>query len=463
MTNEELWRAALGELELSLSKANFTTWFKNTSISSVENDKIIISVPNVFTKTWFEKKYHEDIKKTLQKVVALPSVEIIYKVEPRFTLNANVVINHEPAVFQENYNAGIMPDVQVKKEATNRFGLNPKYLFETYIVGKGNELAHAACQAAAARPGKAYNPLYLYGGVGLGKTHLLHAVGHEILQVNPEASILYTTCEKFTNDFVSSVRRGKMDEFRDKYRKVDLLLIDDIQFITGKEGTAEEFFHTFNALHQSDRQIIISADRPPKGIPDLEQRLLSRFEWGMTADILAPDLETRTAILESKCQEKKYNLDKRIIQYIATNIQNNIRELEGVLTKIIAYHQLRNTPPSFDIIKNIVSGFVPNKTKRNITIKHLINIVCDFYNIEEADIMSETREKKISMPRQIIMFLMREEMKASFPHIGKEIGGRDHTTVLHAHKKITKELENNLQLKQELETLKQNIYSSAAM
>jgi chromosomal replication initiator protein len=426
-----------------------------------QDNKIIISVPNVFTKTWFEKKYHEDIKKTLQKLTSLPQIDLIYKVEPRYTLNNNIIISREPAVSQENINEiNEKIEVQQRKEAINKFGLNPKYIFETFIVGKGNELAHAACQAAAARPGKAYNPLYLYGGVGLGKTHLLHAVGHEIIRANPEAKVIYVACEKFTNDYVLSVRRGKMDEFREKYRKVDLLLIDDIQFISGKEGTAEEFFHTFNSLHQSDKQIIISADRPPKGIPDLEQRLLSRFEWGMTADILAPDLETRIAILESKCQEKKYNLDKRIIQYIAVNIQNNIRELEGVLTKIIAYHQLRNAAPSFEIIKNIVSGFVPNKTKKNITTKHLFSAICDFYNIEIQDLLSETREKKISLPRQILMYLMREELKSSLPSIGKELGGRDHTTVLHACKKIGKELENNLQMKQELETLKQNIYNS---
>ena len=457
MTNEELWQAALGELELSLSKANFTTWFKNTSVSSFENNSVIVSVPNTFTKTWLEQKYNDEIKKTLKKITARPAIDIIYKVEPRYSFNTNVVITKGPAPADQFIEK---PEEKQEKERLNRFGLNPKYTFDTFIVGKSNELAHAACQAAAARPGRAYNPLYLYGGAGLGKTHLLHAVGHEMLKANAEAKIIYCTCEKFTNEYIYSVGHKKMDEFRGKYRSADLLLIDDIQFLANKEGTTEEFFHTFNALHQTNRQIIITADRPPKMIPDLEDRLRSRFEWGMTADIAVPDLETRIAILDSKCQEKKYNLDKRILQYIALNVQNNIRELEGVLIKIIAYHQLRNTPPSFETIKNIVSGFAPAKTKKNITVKHLMDAICEFYTLEMDDLLSQTREKRISLPRQILMYLMREELKHSFPSIGRELGGRDHTTVMHACTKITKESENNIQLKQEIETLKQNIYSS---
>lgn len=461
MTNEELWQAALGELELSLSKANFTTWFKNTAISSFENDCAIISVPNTFIKTWLEQKYNNEIKKTLKKIANRPAVEIIYKVEPRYSFNTNLIITKEP---MESVAPFILRNEEKQeKEALNKFGLNPKYTFEMFIVGKGNELAHAACQAASARPGRAYNPLYIYGGAGLGKTHLLHAVGHEMLKANGEAKIIYATCEKFTNDFIHAVRYKKMEEFRDKYRAADLLLIDDIQFLINKEGTQEEFFHTFNALHQTDRQIIITADRPPKAIPDLEDRLRSRFEWGMTADIAVPDLETRIAILEAKCQEKKYNLDKRIIQYIALNVQNNIRELEGVLIKIIAYHQLRNAPPAFEIIKNIVSGLAPIKNKKNITGKHLIDAVCEFYGIEFNELVGKTREKKISQPRQILMYLMRGELKQSFPSIGKELGGRDHTTVMHACNKIEQAVEINIQLKQELETLKQNIYNSGVM
>lgn len=454
LNNQELWQAALGELELTLSKANFTTWFKNTSIFKLEENRVIINVPNNFTKTWLERKYNDDIKKTLQKLIGQSLVNIIYKVEPRY-IQTNIILTKEA---KSNLNETL--ETPQKRERLNRFGLNPKYTFDTFIVGKSNELAHAACQAVAARPGKAYNPLFLYGGVGLGKTHLLHAVGHELLKKNSETKILYATCEKFINDYTNAIRFKKMKEFKDKYRGVDLLLIDDIQMLANKEGSQEEFFHTYNVLHQSDRQIIISCDRPPKEIPGIEERLESRLGWGMVADISSPDLETRIAILESKCQEKKYNLDKRILQYIAINIQSNIRELEGVLTKIIAYHQLRNAVPSSEIIKNIVSGFAPINTKKNITSKHLINTICDFYNLELDEIMGKTREKRISMPRQILMYLMRKEIKGSYPTIGKELGGRDHTTVMHAYKKIEKGIENNIQLKQEVETIKQNIYNS---
>lgn len=457
MNNDDLWQAALGELELSLSKANFTTWFKNTSISSCENNAVIISVPNNFTKSWLEQKYNNEIKKTLKKLLNQLTVDIIYKVEPKYLITANMIINKESPEIQRPFQAPAEP--QPQRESLTKHGLNLKYVFDTFIVGKGNELAHAACQASAARPGRAYNPLYLYGGVGLGKTHLLHAVGHELVKNNPETKIIYATCEKFTNDYIHSVRYKKMDDFRAKYRGADLLLIDDIQFITGKEGTQEELFHTFNALHQTNKQIIFTADRAPKAIPDLEQRLLSRLEWGMTADLSAPDLETRIAILEAKCQEKRYNLDKRILQYIASNIQNNVRELEGVLTKIIAFHQLKNSTPSLETIKNIVLGFAPTKTRKNITAQHLINAICDFYSLETEELTGKTREKRVSLPRQILMYLLRAELKHSFPSIGKVLGGRDHTTAMHAHNKIEKETENNIQLKQELETIKQNIYN----
>ncbi|MBU4421880.1 chromosomal replication initiator protein DnaA [Candidatus Parcubacteria bacterium] len=455
MNNDELWQSALGELELTLSKANFTTWFKNTSISSFEKNNIIIAVPNAFTKSWLEQKYNEEIKKTLQKLTGQPLLGLIYKVEPRYSLNTNIVIIKDSQI---NPSDTVVPEQ--KRDRLNKFGLNPKYIFDTFIVGKSNELAHAACQAVAARPGKAYNPLFLYGGVGLGKTHLLHAVGHELLKKNPETKILYLTCERFVTEYTNAIRLKKMKEFKDKYRGVDLLLVDDIQILTGKEGTQEEFFHTYNELHQSDRQIIVTCDKAPKEIPGLEERLRSRLEWGMVADISFPDLETRVAILQSKCQEKKYNMDRRILQYIAANIQSNIRELEGVLTKIIAYHQLRNAAPSFETIKNIVSGFAPNKTKKNITTKHLINTICDFYNLDTDELFGKTREQRVAWPRQVLMYLMREELNFSFPTIGKEVGGKDHTTVMHACSKIKKAMEGNVQLKQDLETLKQNVYNS---
>ena len=306
MTNDQIWQAVLGEIELSLSRANFTTWFNNTFISSFENDRVIVCVPNTFTKAWLEKKYHKEISSALTNITNQKIKEIIYKVELK----------------KINPVSGLLKKIKVKKDedkieeiVTNRFGLNSRYNFENFVVGKGNELAYAACQAVSANPGNAYNPLFIYGGVGLGKTHLIQAIGHEIAKRT--SRILYVTSEKFTNDYIQSVRNGQAKDFKDRYRNIDLLLIDDIHFMAGKEGTQEEFFHTFNELHQTNKQIVITSDRLPKSIPALEKRLLSRFEWGMIVDIVAPDIETRSAILEAKCREKNYTLESDIINPIS--------------------------------------------------------------------------------------------------------------------------------------------------
>ncbi|HEX9664360.1 MAG TPA: chromosomal replication initiator protein DnaA, partial [Patescibacteria group bacterium] len=332
--------------------------------------------------------------------------------------------------------------------------------FENYIVGKSNELAHAACRAVAERPGIVYNPLFLYGGVGLGKTHLVQAVGHEILKNDPATKIIYVSCEKFTNDYIDAVKNGRGKEFQDRYRNVDILLIDDIQFITGKERTQEAFFHTFNALHQNNKQIVLTSDRPPKAIATLEKRLLSRFEWGMIADIQNPDLETRIAILEAKCQEKDYSLDSEIINYLASNIQTNIRELEGALNRIIAQHQLQNIEPSLPNVKKLISKIASTFQNRSLTPKQILEIVADFYDIDIALVVGNSRKKELVVPRQITMFLMREELRSSYPMIGNELGGRDHTTAMHACDKITKAFENDEKLRQEILSIKQRIYNS---
>ena len=294
MNKEQLWQAILGELELSLSKANFTTWFKNTFISLFDEEQVIICVPNTFTKAWLEKKYHKEISSALENITSKKIKKIFYKVEMRKSGPVDSLLKKIKIKRDE--------DTTGEKPGNNRFGLNSRYVFENFIVGKGNELAHAACQAVAANPGKAYNPLFVYGGVGLGKTHLLQAIGHEVSKKTDK--ILYATSEKFTNDYIQSVRSGGTKEFKDRYRNMDLLLIDDIQFMGGKDGTQEEFFHTFNELHQTNKQIVITSDRPPKSIPAMEKRLLSRFEWGMVADIIQPNVETRLAILDKKCREK---------------------------------------------------------------------------------------------------------------------------------------------------------------
>ena len=455
MTKDELWQAVLGELELTLSRANFITWFKNTFIVAEENEQIIIGVPNLFTQAWFEKKYHDLIIKTLKKITNNRIKNIIYKIE--------VYKNYEPALA--NKTIGTINESTDKGDflinINNSSGLNPKYTFEKFIVGKNNELAHAAAKAIGDKPGEIYNPLFIYGGVGLGKTHLLQAIGHILLIKDPKTKILYTTCEKFTNDFVQAIRTGKTKSFQDKYRDVDLLIVDDIQFMEGKEQTQEQFFHTFNDLYQKNKQIVISSDRPPKAIPTLEDRLRSRFECGMIADIGEPDLETRIAIIGAKLAEKNYFLSEEIINHIALNIQSNIRELEGALNRIIAHHELKKEKPTLDSVKLIISGLINLPRKGSISNKLIIQTVSSYFAVSINDIVGSCRKKELVMPRQIIMYLMREEVDASFPNIGQELGGRDHTTAMHAHSKIKNKLIDDDKLKQDITLLRQKIFNSA--
>lgn len=458
MTTHELWQAALGELELSLSKANYTTWFRNTFISAFEDGRVVVSVPNTFTKAWLEKKYHIAIIKALQNIIKEGVREVHYKVELKQAVPQDVgtPIGSQPS-------ATPVPAAQAEEEAaetTKDFSLNPRYTFENFIVGKTNELAHAAALAVTEKPGR-YNPLFVYGGVGLGKTHLLQAIGHKMIAMNPRTKVLYVTCERFTNEFIHAVRNGRGKEFKDTYRSLDLLLIDDIQFITGKEGTQEEFFHTFNTLHQSNKQIVLSSDRPPKAIQGIEQRLVSRFEWGMMVDISAPDLETRVAILESKCKDKQYELSREILSYVASSVQSNVRELEGTLNKIIAYHQFKNLKPSLETIRELVSSMSHAAgSKKNLTPKELLDTVASYYDISLPDILGKCREKRLSFPRQVIMYLMREELSSSYPAIGKIIGGRDHTTAIHAYTKIVREIQEDEKLRHDLTLIRQRLYST---
>ncbi|MBU2542533.1 chromosomal replication initiator protein DnaA [Patescibacteria group bacterium] len=455
MTNYEIWQAVLAEFELKISKANFTTWFRNTGISSFENGHVLVCVPNTFTKSWLEKKYHTDIIKSIERITNKPIKKIEYKVE-----NVKNISEQEYSPLQEISVSSVQTPIYsvLNKKPQNRFGLNQKYTFDTFIVGKNSELAHAASQAVVNRPGDAYNPLFIYGGVGLGKTHLIQAIGHALLGANPQTKILYVSSEKFTNEFVSSVKEGRAKEFKDRYRNVDLLLIDDIQFIGGKEQTQEEFFHTFNELHQQGKQVVLTSDRPPKAIPALEDRLRSRFEWGMIVDIAAPDLETRVAILKSKAQEKKFEIEDNLLQMIAVAVHNNIRELEGALNKVIAFHELKNTVANKETIKSILSSFESQSLKKSLTPKELIVVVTEFYGVEIEDVLGKSREKRLALPRQIIMFLLRNDLKLSYPAIGSELGGRDHTTAMHAHTKIGTEIENDPKLKQEIEAIKQRLY-----
>lgn len=463
MDFSETWQAALGELELTLSKANFTTWFKNTFISSMNEGKIVVCVPNTFTKAWLEKKYHDAVMKALRNVTSNNVKEIIYKVEVRNTTQLQSFAPEAPSVANEvtdvfPYSVAAQTSTAVN---SSEAGLNPRYLFDNYIVGKTNELAHAAATAVAAKPGQAYNPLFLYGGSGLGKTHLLHAIGQHVSASGQNLRVLYVTCDRFITEFIQSVRGGRAKEFKDTYRNVDVLLVDDIQFITGKEGTQEEFFHTFNALHQADKQIVITSDRPPKDIQALENRLLSRFEWGMIADISSPDFETRVAILEAKTKEKRVVLGNEILRYIAGTIQSNVRELEGALNKILAYHQFKNTSPSLESVQSLLQSYVPTVPKRTITPRRLVEIVTAYYDISLDELFGKSREQRLAYPRQIAMYLLRQEAKCSFPAIGGHIGGRDHTTAMHACSKISDLLKTDDQLKRDLSLIREKLYNAS--
>lgn len=469
MTNEQLWQAVLGEIEITLSRANFITWFKDTFISSFECGRAIVCVPNAFVKKWLEEKYHKNILNALENVSKQNIKEIIYKIELRRgggstgsvcppAPSSSVVHHPEIKTRSENVPAnenGERKESLSENGGSNQYGLNPRYLFDNFIVGRGNELAHAACLAVAENLGKSYNPLFIYGGVGLGKTHLLQAIGHAVAKKSDK--ILYVTSEKFTNNYIQAVKSGKAKEFKNLYRNVDLLLVDDVQFMGGKDGTQEEFFHTFNELQQNDKQIVLTSDRAPKSIPAIEKRLISRFESGMVADVGKPDMETKVAILEKKSVEKGFPLEKDILAYIAEHVQNNIRELEGALNKVVASHQFRGTTPSVKSVREILSDYISNIQLKSLTPKEVIEATAKFYNLTYKDLVGQSRKKELVWPRQIAIFLIREEIGTSYPTIGAELGGRDHTTAMHSYNKINQEVTGgeNEKIKQEVDSIRQ--------
>ena len=461
MTNEQIWQAVLGELEIGISRVNFITWFKNTFIYSIEDGVVTISVPNDFTKKWLEQKYYKAIKSSIEKISENKIKEINFKIN----LKKNEEEKNSEKIKEKKENIKLDPKNNFSLNENNEakinvscFGLNAKYAFSNFVVGKSSELAYAACQAIVNNPGKAYNPLFIYGGVGLGKTHLLQAMGNELVKNGKK--VLYTTSEQFTNNYIESIRSGKAKEFKNQYRNVDLLLVDDVQFMGGKDGTQEEFFHTFNELQQGDKQIVLSSDRPPKAIPAIEKRLISRFESGMVVDVGKPDTETKIAILEKKAKDRNYIIEEEILNYIANSIQNNIRELEGALNKIIAYHEFHNLKPSLKVVKNILNDLINNNQIKPISAKDVIEIVCQFYNINHKDLIGNKRKKELVIPRQIAMYIMREELKISYPSIGEELGGRDHTTAMHAYNKIQKEKDLDNKINQDIQSIKQLLYGS---
>lgn len=452
MTKEELWQIALGELGIQISKANFATWLKNTSLTENKDGGVIISVPNAFTKEWLENKYNKIILKALRNASNdIKEVKYIIGGENSNKKEDNFQKNEEE---QMNFT-----DCFINQE-TN---LNPKYTFDSFVVGSNNELAYAAVQAIIESPGVKYNPLFIYGGTGLGKTHLLQALGNKIYSRYKGAKkIKYVTSEKFASEVISAIRTKDMENFKNRYRKIDLLILDDVQFFGGKEKTQEELFHTFNALYEKNKQIIFSSDRLPKEIPTIEDRLRSRFEGGMIADIGYPDLETRIAILKTKAQEKKFPINDEVALFIANNFQSSVRELEGALNKIIvASKQTLNETLDVSIVEKILSDIIVG-SKKTTSLKQIIKSVAEFYDIKEEELLEKNRRKEIVKPRQIVMYLLREELKYSYPFIGSKLGGRDHTTVIHSCEKIENEMKTDQKLTDEISQIKKIIYKSSS-
>ena len=461
MDAKQVWRAALGELQVSLSPANFETWLRDTQLVDVDDQRFRIAVPNGFAKDWLETRYRSLISQTLARIVG-------YSVQVEFTVqgpNGTAAANGTGTAEEANGTGPAVGSPTVRVEPTRVGGeggttnINPRYTFTNFIVGSANRLAHAASLSVAERPGHAYNPLFLYGGVGLGKTHLMHAIGNQVIAKFPRKRVVYATSEKFTNEFITSIQQGKIDDVRARYRRIDLLLIDDIQFIADKERTQEEFFHTFNAIHEDGKQIVLSSDRPPKAILTLEERLRSRFEWGLIADLTAPDLETRIAILRAKAEEGAVPITSDVIEFIARKVVSNIRELEGALNRIVAYASMGAMPISIELAQAVLSNVLYNPKKRQVTPERIAKAVADYYGVQMEALKGQKRDKAIVTPRQVAMFLMREETDVSLLRIGAELGGRDHSTVLHACDKITRESAVNDELRREIAAVRELIYA----
>lgn len=450
MNKEELWEAVLAQIQFNISRASFATWFKDTRIASRNKNKVVIAVPSHFSLEWMQNKYDKIILKILhsldtqiKEVKYITARPILQQGEEKEALPP---IPESQLEFQE---------LRVDTE-TN---LNPRYTFENFVVGPFNELAQAAAWAVSKNPGMVYNPLFIYGGVGLGKTHLLQAIGNEIVSNFPDKQIKYISSEKFTSGLVKAIKNHNIEEFKTRYRQVDVLIVDDVQFLAGKDKTQEEFFHIFNTLYEKNRQITLTSDRPPKAIPALEERLKSRFEGGMIADINAPDFETRMAILKTKAQERKLSFSEKVFEYIASVIQNNIRQLEGALNRLAAYQKLNNQAPDIQTVKTIFKNLISSPVSV-VNHKKIVQAVSEFYDIKQNELLSSSRKKEVVRPRQIAMYLLREELKYSYPSIGRRLGGKDHTTAIHAYEKIYKELKQSETLVEEINFIKQRIYGS---
>lgn len=471
MNAREIWHAALGELQLQMTKATFDTWVRPTRAIAYEDGAMIIGVHSPYAKEWLENRLDTTVRRTVTGIVGR-STEIRYVVNDQrasrekyseYEREANALHALDNLKNADPYGENPRPDDEPgtqkpRGDLPDRAAppLNPKYTFDTFIVGNSNRLAHAAAHAVAEHPGESYNPLFIYGGTGLGKTHLLHAVGQ--LPLTNNKRVIYVSSETFTNDLINSIRNQTMPEFRRVYREIDVLLIDDIQFIAGKESTQEEFFHTFNHLHGANRQIVISSDRHPRAIPTLEERVRSRFEGGMITDIQPPDLEMRIAILRVKAEGQPVTVPEDVVDFIARKVQSNIRELEGALTRVLGYARLMSAPLSVDLATTVLQDILRHQP---ITAEQVLAAVAEFYHVDIADLTGRSRNKEIVVPRQMAMFLLREETGASLPHIGDTLGGRDHTTVMYAHEKMRELIETDDQRRREVLAIKERLYQQA--
>jgi chromosomal replication initiator protein len=455
MQDERLWQAVLGEIEIAVSRGNYLTWFKNTQLLKHEGEHVTIGVPNVFIKQQLERKYNDLVLSTLQKNgVANP--DVTYKIhtsarkhEADETVMLKAVTSPSLATPLPRTSASTLSHAY-------RQGLNERYTFDNFIVGSGNELAYAACQAIAANPGTKYNPLFLYGGAGIGKTHLIQAVGNAVLANGHEARVVYVSSEQFLQEFVDAVRFKKNTDFADFYRGADVLIVDDVQFLAGKEKIQEEFFHTFNALHQANKQIIISSDKPPREIPTLEERLRSRFVWGMSIDMQNPDFETRCAIVQNKAQTHSIELPPDVVDYLATNVQTNIRELEGALNQLLAFCEMRALEPNLAIVSGLLGA--SHTRPKHVSARQIVERCARHFQISVEDIVGPKRDKDIVVPRQIAMYMLRSELHLSFPKIARELGRKDHTTAIHSVEKIEQESRVDADIRTALSEIKERLY-----
>jgi chromosomal replication initiator protein len=457
VNQDQIWSQVQEELRFQLAKRTYDMWLKNTSVVSADGGTFRIGVPSKLAKDWLEDRFSGLIQETLQAVTGS-------EVDIDFVISAT---GHRPQLV--NADGDLVPNgdnghengAEAPPDAPDitPSELNARFKFSSFVVGHNSQFAHAAAKAVAEAPGDSYNPLFLYGGVGLGKTHLMHAIGHEVHDRFPRKRVVYLTSEQFTNEVISSIATARMGEFRHKYRTVDVLLIDDVQFLAGKDRTKEEFFHTFNALHEINRQIVISSDRPPKEIPTLEDRLRSRFEWGLIADIQSPDFETRLAILHSKLGDHSALVPEDVLSFIAHKVQRNIRELEGALTRVQAFAAVHQRPVDAEEAARLLADIIPAGTRKPINVERIQALVADYYNVTLDDMKGKRRDKHIVFPRQVAMFLVREETPSSLPAIGKAFGGRDHTTALHSIEKIANELKEDERLRYEVQAIRERLYA----